>query len=292
MLRRTALSLLLAACVAAPAGAGTGFDIDDAPPSVVLTGPTFTLAGSSISSFGETPSRRAKKPKKRKSRLNADSTAVPDAAIFSAQRASILLRSLTVPGWGQATLGKRHAAAFFGTAELGIWTAFTAFRIQEVMRAQSYTRTARLFAGIDLSGRDEEYRRIVGAFSSSDEYNLLVVARDAANLYMPDPYAPDMAGYRAYIAQHSLSGANAWQWADEQSFRRYGSQRKDAQRAAIRANTAMAVAIANRIVSAVHAARGAGKAAAGAGHTSWNVDFRPGQPGERVLFRSGLTARF
>jgi hypothetical protein len=290
--RRIALFLLLAACVAAPARAGTGFDVDDAQPVFALTGAPVSLATSSISSFGDTPSKRQKKSKKRKSHLNADSLAVPDAAVFSAQRASILLRSLTVPGWGQATLGKRHAAAFFGTVELGIWSAFTAFRIQEVMRAQSYARTARLFAGIDVSGRDEEYRRIVGAFSSSEEYNLLVVARDAANLYMLDVYNPDMAGYRAYIAEHSLTGANAWQWADEQSFLRYRSQRKEAQRAGIRANTAMAVAIANRLVSAVHAARGAGKAVAGTGHTSWNVDLTSGRPGERVLFRTGLTARF
>ena len=102
--------------------------------------------------------------------------------VLSAERARILLRSLTVPGWGQATAGRPTAARVFGIAELGVWATFAGFRIQEQMRRESYERTARILAGIDLRGRDDEFRRIVGAYISSDEYNQLVVFRDAANL--------------------------------------------------------------------------------------------------------------
>src|SRR2546428_2505690 len=83
--------------------------------------------------------------------------------VLSAERARILLRSLTVPGWGQATAGRPTAARVFGLAELGVWATFTGFRIQEQMRRESYERTARILAGIDLRGRDDELRRIVGA---------------------------------------------------------------------------------------------------------------------------------
>ncbi len=287
-MRRRLLPLLLAATLAVPARAlaGNGFELADAPPVVGVTGSPLSLVGSSISSFGD-DSLRVSKKKRRKERQPG----VAEPTVFSAHRAAILLRSLTVPGWGQATVGRRHAAAFFGTAELGIWTAFTAFRIQEALRAESYQNTARLFAGIDVSGRDEEFRRIVGAFSSSDQYNLLVVARDAANLYMTDPYHPNMPAYWAYIAQHSLTGSNAWHWSDEASFARYRTQRKQAQRAAMRANTALSIAIVNRLVSAAQVVRGAGRGAPGA-RTSWNIDVTPGRPGERVLFRTGLSARF
>ncbi len=288
-MRRIVPLLLLSAALAGPALAQTGFEIGAAP-LVPVPALAPSLATSSISSFGESAPKKAKKKKRR---AEADSLAGRDVTVFSAQRARILLRSLTVPGWGQATLGRRHAAAFFGVTELGVWTAFTAFRVQEVMRAESYIHTAKLFAGIDLRGRDEEFRRIVGNFSSSDEYNLLVVARDAANIYMQDVYHPDMAGYRAYIAAHSLTGANAWHWSDQQTFDRYRDQRKQANRASLRANTALAVAIANRLLSAAHAARGAGRLAADRSeHASWNIHFEPGQPGERVLFRTGLAARF
>src|SRR5439155_3926726 len=43
---------------------------------------------------------------------------------LSPERARLLLRSLTVPGWAQATGGRRTAAAAFGLAELSIWTSF------------------------------------------------------------------------------------------------------------------------------------------------------------------------
>lgn len=197
------------------------------------------------------------------------------ASALGGARARILLRSLTLPGWGQATLGHRGSAAFFGLTETAVWGTFTAFRIQGAMREDSYLRTARLMAGIDLSGRDEEWRRIVGGYSSSDEYNLLVVARDAANLYYSDPEA-----YRAYIAEHSLRGSDAWHWASAEAQARYSSQRKMAQRAAQRANTVLAVAVVNRIASALHAARVAGHVPADAPaaepRRSWRLEAVPG----------------
>jgi hypothetical protein len=229
--------------------------------------------------------RGAKKPKAARP---AEEGGMP----LGPERARILLRSLTVPGWGQASLGHRHAAAWFGAAELGIWSAFTAFRVQETMRQDSYMRTARLFAGIDLQGRDEEYKRIVGAFQNSDQYNLYVVARDAANLYLADPAHPDLANYHAYIAEHSIGGANAWSWSDDQSLLRYRAQRKDAQRASLRANTALGLAIANRIVSALHAARVAGHVPAEPRGTSWHLDVAPPDPADPLAFRAGLRASF
>ena len=273
---------------AVPAAAETGFEaVAPSPIAAVMVAP-LALQSGGISSFSDPPSERTKKSKKPRV-----TTPAPEGMALGPERARLLLRSLTIPGWGQATLGHRHAAATFAVMEVGIWSAFTSFRIQEQMRRQSYERTALLFAGIDIRGRDEEYRRIVGAFASSDEYNLLVVARDAANLYMQDVYAPDMAGYRAYIAAHSIGGADAWSWRDQAAFDRYGAQRRNTQRASLRANTALGLAIANRLVSALHAARAAGHVAPVApARTSWNFELTPGEPGEQILFRAGLHARF
>jgi hypothetical protein len=164
-----------------------------------------------------------------------------------------MLQSLTVPGWGQITTGHHGAATTFFLIETGIWVSFAAFETQESMRMASSVRTAQLFAGIDLRGRSDEYRRIVGEFPNSDEYNRLVVYRDAANLYYNDP-----AAYRAYIAAHEITGSNAWSWADPASYDRYTAQRKSSQKAGLRANTALALALANRLVSAIHAAGASG----------------------------------
>lgn len=193
--------------------------------------------------------------------------------VLGGERARILLRSMTLPGWGQATLGRRTSTMFFGLTEAAIWGSFTAFRIQSAIRQDNYMRLAAIFAGLELKGRNEEWRRMVGGFSSSEEYNRLVVARDAANIYLSDPQHPDYAGYRAYIETHSLRGTDTWNWTSREAQERYRGERKYAQRAAQRANTALAVAVANRIVSALHAARVAKRLEAGS--RSWRFEVVP-----------------
>jgi hypothetical protein len=220
----------------------------------------------------------------RSTRLKSDrGSSLPP--VLNAERARILLRSLTVPGWGQATLGHRRAATVFAIADLSIWTSFTAFRVQQRLRTDASIRTAMLEAGIDLSGRDEDIRRIVGLYASSEEYNQLVVYRDAANLYYDNP-----AAYRAYIEAHQLQGKDAWAWSDEDAFRRYSGQRKQAQRAALRSNTALALAIANRLISAVHAARAASHPPAKA--QTWNFECVPVPGGDGTAFHLGVRTRF
>lgn len=257
------------------------FDVGDHPMVSRLV-----LATGSI-----TAPREPSQPKPKKHGKAPEAAAVDENAGLGPERARILLRSLTVPGWGQATLGLNGSAKTFMVIEAGIWGSFIAFRVQEAQRTDSYLHTARLAAGIDLSQQDDEFRRIVGAFASSEEYNLLVVTRDAANLYLSDPANQDLPGYRAYIEQHSLSGDMSWQWTDQGSFNRYGSQRKSAQKAGLRSNTSLALAIANRLVSALHAARAAGRMHSAEAQQSWHLDLEPDltQPG---AFRAALSTRF
>jgi hypothetical protein len=208
--------------------------------------------------------------------------AVPSA--LSGERARAMLQSLTVPGWGQASQGQTHAALAFGLVEAGIWVSFAAFQVQETMRSHTYERTASLFGGIDLSGRDEEYRHVVGLYRSSDDYNIYVVRRDAANLYYGDP-----ASYDAYVAAHAISGADAWAWRSDDDLIRYRDERQAAQRATKHAQDALAAAIINRLVSVVHAARSSTRPAADA--TSWRLEVAP-EPGDLTGFRVALRADF
>lgn len=205
---------------------------------------------------------------------------------LGAERARILLQSLTVPGWGQASLGRKGSAASFALVETGVWASFVSFRVQESLRRRSYETTARLFAGIDLSGRNEEFRRIVGIYASSEEYNRLVVYRDAANLYYDDPVQ-----YRQYIDEHELKGADGWAWDSYDSFSRYSEERKRTRRAALRANAMLGLAIANRLVSAIHAARYAGSAAPAPAPRSWRIEAGP-TPGDPLALRVGVSLRY
>jgi hypothetical protein len=207
------------------------------------------------------------------------------APALDANRARLILRSLTVPGWGQATAGHPTSAAVFGTIEAGIWCSFIAFHIQQDLRRVDYENLAHIYAGIDLRGRDEEYRRTVGSYLSSDDYNRYVVFRDAANLYYDDP-----AAYRAYIAEHSIGGSDAWAWGSVDELLRYRSKRKEEQRAGLRANTALAMAVANRLVSMVHVARISGRA--GSAPRSWNLECVPAGGADPTAYRLQVRTRF
>jgi hypothetical protein len=268
---RGALALLavVLACAAATGVARAGND--GAPGDGALA-----LASPGLERLGVAPSRARS--------ISAGDQPGRVMPMLSPERAQILLRSLTMPGWGQATLGRNGAAKVFFLAETAIWASFIAFQVQEQMRRDSYELTARLHAGIDLNGRDEEYRRIVGNYLSSDDYNQFVVYRDAANLYYDNPEA-----FRDYVAEHELKGADAWRWASETDALRYRSQRKDSQRAEQRSNTSLALAVVNRFVSAVHAMRAASRPVEA---KSWNFELAPVESDEALALRCGVRTRF
>lgn len=298
---------------AAPAAGAAGFG-EASPPG--FTAPPMT-APEGVSEFAllaplvdegliaaRGMTREKKKPKEPRSEADSVSSPMPKAeepaprattaarvrrmgglpGALSGDRARLMLQSLTVPGWGQATLGQRRAALAFGLIELGTWGSFSAFRIQQHLRQQTYESTARLFGGIELSGRDEEYRRIVGLYPSSEEYNRLVVRRDAANLYYGDP-----AAYDAYVAAHEIRGADAWSWNTEVDFQRYRLERQAAQRASKHAQDALAAAVINRLLSVIHVSRSHPRTAPD--QTSWRVELAP-TGGDPTAMRLALRADF
>lgn len=226
--------------------------------------------------------------------LGAETTPEPakEGSGLNADRARILLQSLTVPGWGQATLGHSTSAKVFGVVEAGIWGSFVAFRVQESMRRLSYEHTAQIYAGIDLDGRNEEFRRVVGIYASSEEYNRLVVYRDAANQYLSDPNNYDIEGYRAYIEKHSLQGDDTWAWDSYESYVRYSEERKQTNRAALRANAMLGLAIANRLVSAIHAARYVRHPAPPKPRKqTWRIEYGP-TTGDPMAMRLGVRVQY
>jgi hypothetical protein len=245
-----------------------------------LSSDAATLGDATVSS-GPLLAARTKKERRAKA-------AEPDqqAHVLTAERARVLLQSLTLPGWGQSTLGGRTSSKVFLLAEAGVWGAFTAFRVQEQLRRDAFQRTARVLAGIDLRARDEEFRRIVGSYISSDEYNQLVVARDAANLYYNKPDS-----MRWYISQNELSGEDSWAWQDEGALLRYRGQRKDAQRARLRTSTALGLAVVNRVLSVIHAARSSSRMASAPSH-SIRLEAAPASGSDPTAFRLGVRADF
>jgi hypothetical protein len=181
------------------------------------------------------------------------------------------LKSLAIPGWGQLATGHRTQAAIFGALEFGTWVAYGTFERQGALRRDSYFLTARLFAGIDLTGKSDAYRRNVGQYESSDVYNQFVVRREAAYFY------PDSATRAQYYATYSIPAANAWSWTSFDDFLRYRAERRDSEHAFQRAKYALGFAVVNRLTSALAALRQASSARRAAHHATL-LDDAPGHP--------------
>lgn len=159
-------------------------------------------------------------------------------------------RSLLLPGWGSLHQGHRNLGLAFLAVEAGFITTLAVSSGQGSMRSESSIETAQLYAGIDLKSHDDNFRKLVSNYQSSDEYNRLVVMRDAAALYYGD-----FASYTAYIDRHSLKGADTWNWQDETQWGVYQDLRRSSERAYQTARFAAAGLIVNHVVSAIVASR-------------------------------------
>jgi hypothetical protein len=168
------------------------------------------------------------------------------------------LRSLAVPGWGQVYQGHRDLGMAFGAVEAALITTLFVSIGQGHLRRGASEDTAELFAGIDLTARDDSYRRRVSDYRSSDEYNRLVVYRDAAALYYGD-----FENYNSYIEANSLTGDEAWSWESDESWGAYRQERRDSESAFQRARFAAAGMVVNRVASAITAAAMAKRHAGG-----------------------------
>jgi len=166
------------------------------------------------------------------------------------ERARILLRSLTVPGWGQATLAGRAARACSYSSRPRVG------RVQRVShpggpanKTPTWQRPARRRHRVARPGR-----RVPSHRGRLREQRGVQPARRDPRRGQTSTCPIPRTGPRRLPRLHP-GALDRWRpgvhWSDEAAFRRYGGQRKFAQRAGLRANTALGLAIANRLVSAL-----------------------------------------
>jgi hypothetical protein len=141
--------------------------------------------------------------------------------------------SILVPGAGEYYAGSTFKGQVFMGVELAIWSGFIAYRIYGGWKKNDYKDYASVHAGLDNSGKDDEFYDWVGFYDSREEFNLL------GRLYYPDrPYLPDTRYYH-------------WQWESEKDRFRF-KDLKDASRKAFRNSTFMlGLAALNRLVSGI-----------------------------------------
>jgi hypothetical protein len=172
---------------------------------------------------------------------NASSEAITLSDKKPYSKAKAILLTMLVPGAGHFYLNQKGRGEVFMGAEAFAWAGFAAFRIYGNWRKDDYIRYAVDHAGIDPSGKDDDFYGRLSFYDSREDYNT------AGRLYNPgDPYYPDVPAYY-------------WQWDSDVSREYYRDIRNSSQSSYRKATFMIGVAVANRIIAAIDVFRLAGK---------------------------------
>lgn len=158
--------------------------------------------------------------------------------------------SLLLPGLGQRYLGQERRSQIYMAAELGTWITVGSFWLQGSLREDRYREYAAIVGGADPDDPDDEYYRHLALYSSSDHY-ATVIRWEARALY-----EDDLDAQRRYYLENIYPEDMAWSWPDKTSFDEYKELRRRSKRAYRSAVNSLALAVLNRLVSAVDAVTG------------------------------------
>ncbi len=152
--------------------------------------------------------------------------------------------SLVLPGLGDVKLGRKRGYAFMAAEGL-TWAGWAWFRWNAYQRRNAAQGFACLYAGANREAMSEDYLLAMEDWPSRDAYDEHIL--EEARYNYPDN--PD--SQKIYVEEHSLPDECTWEWEDEEKQTEYReirfSERKNIQHAA----NMIAVAIFNRMISAL-----------------------------------------
>lgn len=177
--------------------------------------------------------------------------------------------SVLLPGTGHWYLGRRsRAKTFFGIEAVG-WTSFVGYLWFANQREKDYVNYAVAHAGVDPTGKDEQFWRSLTFYANRDEYNKIGRVTNITN-----PFYPENAFYN-------------WQWDSTASQLHYRLLRNSSKTAHRRAIFALAMLGVERLVAAADAFRIARRINSRTKTGGLEVYFEPTVSGGRlVLSRS------
>ena len=151
------------------------------------------------------------------------------------------LYSVLLPGMGQYYCGQRKTARYFWAAEAASWLGLIAFRTYGGWKEDDYIQFGRDKADVQLEGKPDWFVDYVSFYDNIDQYNQFGRAIDRER-----PYLENIS-------------ANYWFWdsrSDKNTFRELKNRSREAYR---RSDFMIGAMILNRMVSAIHAVRIAGR---------------------------------
>jgi hypothetical protein len=162
----------------------------------------------------------------------------------SPSQAKAFLLSFALPGAGEYYAGSRNMATVFASTELALWATFASFRIYGNWKKTDYRLYAVAHAGVDLTGKGDDYFVHIEDYMNLIEYNDAKLQQRNVGAMYPETEFWD------------------WNWDSEASREAYEQMRVSSDQAFNRSLIVVAGIVLNHITSgidAVRLARGAGK---------------------------------
>ncbi len=183
-------------------------------------------------------------------------------------RGGAMLRSLLIPGWGEAYLGYRGTANAFFWADVAIWATVISLETYSRWREDQFMAFATQHSGAQMSGKSDSFFADISNYMNTEAYNEARLRnRDFDALYT-DP---------AYY----------WSWDSDQSRLDYDHIRLSSRAAHNKIYFFIGAAALNRIISVIDAGKKAGDL-----QKDSRISFRaePGWQDQAATMRLVLTA--
>jgi hypothetical protein len=161
--------------------------------------------------------------------------------------------SLVLPGMGEWYAGNFESGRYLLAADGSFWLTFAAFRLRGDWLRSDARSFGTQHAGIDFSGKDDQFLVNVGNYNTVEDYNQAKLReRRFDQLYQ--------------------SPRDSWRWNSEENRLRFRAMRISSDRMYENAKFAVGALVINRIISAFSAGRAAVRSnRAGTDQGAWRV---------------------
>lgn len=183
-------------------------------------------------------------------------------------RGAAMLRSLLIPGWGEAYLGHRRTANAFFWADVAIWATVISLETYSRWREDQFIAFATQHSGAQMSGKNDSFFADISNYMNTEAYNEAKLRnRDFDALYTDPSYY--------------------WSWDSDRSRLDYDHIRLSSRAAHNKIYFFIGAAALNRIISVIDTGKKAGDQKR---NTKIGFHAEPGWKDQSVTMNLVLTA--
>ena len=147
-----------------------------------------------------------------------------------------ILFSMILPGMGELYAGDYSSGKYFTIADGVLWGVFAGFNSYGNWKEDNYKAFAQTKAGVDISGKEDDYFANLGTYMSVDDYN------------------KEQEFNRDFVKTYN-SPAFYWKWQNDNDRKEYRNMWTSSEAAYTNVRFAVGALVLNRLISAINAVR-------------------------------------